>query len=88
MYSKLQQFRHFARHSKINKSWKANLIVGVSFYLFAAICMTNWHLSEIGIRNGGVEVKLGDRFDQIDRKLENQINEIKIEIVKVESKLG
>ncbi len=28
------------------------------------------------------------RFDQIDRKLENQINEIKIEIVKVESRLG
>ena len=28
------------------------------------------------------------RFEQIDRKLENQINEIKIEIVKVESRLG
>ncbi len=28
------------------------------------------------------------RFDRIDRKLENQINEIKIEIVKVESRLS
>ena len=28
------------------------------------------------------------RFDRIDRKLENQINEIKIEMVKVESRLG
>jgi uncharacterized protein (UPF0210 family) len=31
---------------------------------------------------------ISDRFDQIDRRLETQINEIKIEIVKVESKLG
>ena len=30
---------------------------------------------------------ISDRFDETDRKLETQINEIKIEIVKVESRL-
>ena len=31
---------------------------------------------------------ISDRFDETDRKLETQINEIKIEIVKVESRLN
>ena len=31
---------------------------------------------------------ISDRFGQIDRRLENQINELKIEIVKSESKLS
>ena len=31
---------------------------------------------------------ISDRFDKTDRKLETQINEIKIEIVKVESRLN
>ncbi|MGL6344531.1 MAG: hypothetical protein ACRC80_35950 [Waterburya sp.] len=31
---------------------------------------------------------ISDRFDQIDRQLEARINEIKIEIVKVDSKLS
>ena len=35
-----------------------------------------------------IERLIVDRFEQIDRKLENQINEIKIKIVKVEFRLG
>jgi actin-related protein len=31
---------------------------------------------------------ISDRFDQIDRRLETQINELKIEIIKSESKLS
>jgi archaellum component FlaC len=31
---------------------------------------------------------ISDRFDQIDRRLETQINELKIEVVKVESRLS
>lgn len=30
---------------------------------------------------------ISDRFDQVDRRLEERINEIKIEIVKVESRV-
>ena len=30
---------------------------------------------------------ISDRFDRVDRQLETQINEIKIEIVKVESRI-
>ncbi|MGL5078271.1 MAG: hypothetical protein ACRDBG_20930 [Waterburya sp.] len=35
-----------------------------------------------------IEKLISDRFDKIDRRLETQINELKIEIIKSESKLS
>jgi hypothetical protein len=35
-----------------------------------------------------IEKLISDRFDQIDRRLETQINELKMEIIKSESKLN
>ncbi|MGL5942300.1 MAG: hypothetical protein ACRC2S_18380 [Waterburya sp.] len=35
-----------------------------------------------------IEKLISDRFDRIDRRLETQINELKIEIIKSESKLN